>query len=72
MQHTKFKAISPLVPKQKVFKGFYHIWLCRPYWSCDLDSLNIFSFLPLLQTLYEILLQYAEWLLQEMFEIVLL
>ena len=27
---------------RRSFKGFYHIWAWWPYWSCDLDSLNIF------------------------------
>ena len=31
---------------RKSFKGFYHIWAWWPYWSCDLDSLNIFLFSP--------------------------
>ena len=39
-----FKVISLLVPKKKIFSGFYHIWTWGPYWSCDLDHLNKFSF----------------------------
>ena len=34
-----FKEIGPLVPEEKIFKGFYHIWAWRPSWSCDLDHL---------------------------------
>ena len=25
-------------------EDFYHIWACRPSWSCDLDHLCKFSF----------------------------
>ena len=31
---------------------FYHMWTWRPYWSCDLCSLNIFLF-PQPQEVYE-------------------
>ena len=41
------------------YKGFYHIWAWWPYWSCDLESLNIFLFL---KATYEIWLQLAYWL----------
>ena len=34
-----FKIIGLLVLEKKIFKGFYHIWAWRPYWSCDLDNL---------------------------------
>ena len=26
------------------FKVFYHIWVWRPFWLCDLDGLIIFLF----------------------------
>ena len=35
------------------FRGFYRIWARWPYWSCDLDSLNIFLFPPTLKATYE-------------------
>ena len=38
-----FKIIGLLV-LEKIFKGFYHIWACRPSWSCDLDHLYKLSF----------------------------
>ena len=25
-------------------KGFYHIWMWRPSWSCDPDAVNKLSF----------------------------
>ena len=34
---SNFKAISPLVPKKKSFKGFYHEQAWRLCWSYDLD-----------------------------------
>ena len=39
-----FVEIGPPVPEEKIFKGFYHIWLWRPSWSCDLDHLYKLSF----------------------------
>ena len=40
------KVSRPLVKWfwRRSFKGFYHIWAWWPYWSCDLDSSNIFLF----------------------------
>ena len=34
-----FVEIGPPVPKEKIFKGFYHILAWRAPWSCDLDHL---------------------------------
>ena len=34
-----FVEIGPLVPEEKIFKGFYHKWAWRPAWLCDLDHL---------------------------------
>ena len=66
MLHTKVQAISQLV-LERIFKGFNRIWAWWPYWSCDLDSLNIFDldslnifvFPPTLKATYEIWLQLA-------------
>ena len=70
MLYSKFfKAISPLVPEKKIFEGFYHIWVWWSNWSCNLDGLNIFSFLLNMEALYEILLQLAQSLFEEMSEI---
>ena len=33
-----------LVSENKIFKGFYYIWVRWPSWSCDLDRLNRLSF----------------------------
>ena len=40
------KVSRPLVNWfwRRSFKGFYHIWAWWLYWSCDLDSLNMFLF----------------------------
>ena len=39
-----FVEIGPLVPGIKILKGFYHIWMLRPSWSCDQDAMNKLSF----------------------------
>ena len=39
-----FKIIGLLVLEKKIFEGFYHIWILRPSWSCDLDHLCKFLF----------------------------
>ena len=39
-----FVEIGPLVPEEKIFKSFYHIWAWRPSWSCDVDHLYKLSF----------------------------
>ena len=64
MLHTKVQAISQL-GLEKIFKGFNRIWAWWSYWSCDLDSLNIFVFPPTLKATYEIWLQFAKWLLRK-------
>ena len=38
---------------------FYRIWDLWPYGPCDLDGLNILSFLSLMEAVYESLLQLA-------------
>ena len=38
-----FKIIGLPVLEKKIFKGFYHIWLWRPSWSCDLNHLYNFG-----------------------------
>ena len=35
MLHTKFRGNRPAGSGEEDFKGFYHIWACRPSWSCD-------------------------------------
>ena len=36
MLHTKFREIGLPVLEKKIFEGvFYHIWVWRPFWSCD-------------------------------------
>ena len=59
-----FKVIGSLVPKKKIFYGFYYIWAWRPSWSCDTDHLNKLSFPHLMKTPYEIWLQSAQWFLR--------
>ena len=46
MLHAKITGL--MVPEKNIFKGFYHIWVWQPSWSCDLDHLYKFSF-PLLK-----------------------
>ena len=49
MLHAKFEDPRPLGSRVEDFKGFYHIWAWRPYWSCDLDDLCIHWFpLPII------------------------
>ena len=33
-----FKIIRLPVLEKKIFKGFYHIWVWWPSWSCDLEN----------------------------------
>ena len=58
-------AIGQLVLEKKIFKDVYYIWAWWQYWSCDLDGLNIFLFLPTLKATCEIWLQSAYWLLRK-------
>ena len=44
MLHTKFQDHRTYGSGEEDFKGFYHIWACRPSWSCDLDNLYKFLF----------------------------
>ena len=45
MLHTKFRENLPAGSGKEVFlKGFYHIWVWRPSWSCDPDAANKISF----------------------------
>ena len=49
---ASFMEISPLVLDETMFegflKGFYHIWACRPSWSCDTDATSkLLLFLPM-------------------------
>ena len=39
-----FVEIGPPVLEKKILKGFYHIWVWRPSWSCDPDAANKLSF----------------------------
>ena len=34
MLQTKFRENQPTGSGED-FEGFYHIWACRPSWSCD-------------------------------------
>ena len=51
MLHTKNVEIGPPVPEKKIVCGLYHIWSCRPSWSCDLDHL-IKLLVPFLSVLH--------------------
>ena len=39
MLHAKFQDHRTFGSGDEGFKGFYHIWVWRPSWSCDLDHL---------------------------------
>ena len=40
MLHVKFQDHRTSGSgEEEFFKGFYHIWACRPSWSSDLDRL---------------------------------
>ena len=41
MLHTKFRENRPAGSGEEDFlKGFYHIWVWRPSWSCDPYAAN--------------------------------
>ena len=42
MLHTSPKVISLLILEEKIFKGFYQIWVCQPSWPCDHNNLYTF------------------------------
>ena len=58
---TSFKAMSVHSGEENFFRGFYHIWVWGPDWTCDPDHLNNFAFLKALEAVYEIWLQSAQW-----------
>ena len=57
MQHAKFQSHRIIVLERKSFKGFniYGDGGHRPYFSCDLDGLNVLLFPPRLKALHELL-----------------
>ena len=57
-----YKAITLLVPENKVF--FTHEQAWQPRWSCYLGCLNNVLFPQHKETLYEIWLQLANWVLR--------
>ena len=44
MLHTKFRENRPSGSGEEDFKGFYHIWMWRPSWSCDPYAAKKFLF----------------------------
>ena len=51
------RAIGPLVPEKRIFKGFCHIHVCRgggASLSCDPDAVNKLSFPLPIEAPYEI------------------
>ena len=45
MLHTKFPGNQHVRSGVEDFlKGFYHIWVWQPSWSCDPDTANKLSF----------------------------
>ena len=63
-----FRTICELVLEEKIFRSFYHIKAWRPYWLCDLDDLDKILFPLPLEAPYEVLLQFAQWLLRRWFK----
>ena len=61
MLHTKFQGHRLIGSREEELLRFYHIWVWRPYWSCDLDHLNILTFPCRMEAPYEIWLQLAQW-----------
>ena len=47
MGHTNFQGNRPFGSRDVL--GFYHIWVWRPSWSCDLDRLIKLSFYHLME-----------------------
>ena len=39
MLHAKFQDHRTFGSGEEIFKGFYHIWVWQPSWSCDLENL---------------------------------
>ena len=54
MLHTKFQGHRSSGSGEEDFLRFLPYMGMRPYWSCDPDHLNIFSFLKALKAVYEI------------------
>ena len=58
MLHTNFQGHRPFGSREEDFSiFFYPIWAWQPYWSCDLDRLNILSYPHPMKTPLEIWLQ---------------
>ena len=60
-----FNVIGLLVPKKKIFEGFYNIWVWKPSWSSDPKHLNKFSSQHHMEAPYEIWLQMAQYLFRK-------
>ena len=61
----KFMEIGPLVPENKICKGFYHIWALRPSWLRDQYHINTFSFLCTLKVYIQHLVKIGKWFLRK-------
>ena len=59
--HTKFQGHQPFGFGEDFLRFLQYIWAWRPSWSCDQDRLNNLSFPHLMEALYEIWLQLAQW-----------
>ena len=59
-----FQGTQPTGSEEDDVMIVYHICAWWPYWSCDRDRLNIFSFNPSLEALYEMCLQQVKLLLR--------
>ena len=66
--HT-FSPKASSVLEKKLFKGFYHIWAWRPFWSMNSDHFSNLSLPRPNKAQYEIWANFAQWLQRRSFEI---
>ena len=63
--HTKFRQNWSTGSGERFLKGFYHIWMLRPSWSCDQHHFDKFSFLCTQKLTHKIWLKMAQWFLRK-------
>ena len=70
MLHIKFLGNWPPRFRRRFLKGFHHIWVWRPSWSCDPDATNKLSFPLPKEAPHKNLALIGQPVSEEMFEIV--
>ena len=66
MLHTNFQGHRPFGSRENdFFIGFYHTWVWRSSWSCDLDRLIKHSFTHPMEAPHKIWLQSAKQFLRK-------